>query len=343
MTNFRQTASFSHVTPDIAPGGETRAPEWVELFPAASAGKLVAQDGRHWDLPDPETVVAAFRAGKRDLPFDYEHATELLGPKGHPAPAVGWLKDVAVRAGALWGKVEWTEDGAKAVASRAYRFLSPAFFATKKVGGTVLRLTSVGLTNNPAFTMTALARAQEGDAAAGEEEITMTKAIAQALGLKDDASEADCVARIGAIKTDATTALARAESPSVEKFVARSEHDALIQTCSTLRTENDKLKSDETDKTIGAAVDKAIADGFVPPAIKDSELALCRAIGTDKYAERLKALKPVITPGEGATQARVEEKDGALTIEEKAMCRSLGISEDDFAKERAAERESRAA
>ncbi|WP_444667131.1 phage protease [Cereibacter changlensis] len=90
-----------------------------------------------------------------DLPVDFEHATQIKGGRGEPAPAVGWIKAVEARNGALWGRVDWNTDGANAVASRAYRYPSPVFRfdpATKAV----LAMVSAGLTNNPNLHLAAL-------------------------------------------------------------------------------------------------------------------------------------------------------------------------------------------
>ena len=94
----------------------------------------------------------------RDIPFDLEHSSEIKAPNGDAAPAAGWIKRLEVRNdGEVWGSVDWTEDGAKAILSRQYRYASPAFFAP---GGKITKLVSAGLTNKPAMTMPALARSE---------------------------------------------------------------------------------------------------------------------------------------------------------------------------------------
>lgn len=88
------------------------APEWIQLTPP---GHLIrGRDGREWRMPDPHAVVGRFDPAKEPQ-IDLEHSSQLLAPNGMPAPAVGWIKQIEVRDGAIWGRVEWNADGAAAV------------------------------------------------------------------------------------------------------------------------------------------------------------------------------------------------------------------------------------
>ncbi len=128
-------------------------PEWVELIPA---GEFSGRDGRGPYALDTEAVQAAFASWGMPLAIDYEHQAFNAADNGQPAPAAGWVNAIDVRAGALWGQVEWTERAAGHVAAREYRFLSPVFDHDKQ--GRVLRLLGAGLTNNPNLYLTALNR-----------------------------------------------------------------------------------------------------------------------------------------------------------------------------------------
>lgn len=123
------------------------------------AGQVDSRDSREpWLNDDPAAVIEAtavlgMTAG---LPIDYDHAIELAAPKGLPAPAAGWIKKLRVQDGAIWGDVEWTEPGAKAVASGEWRYISPVLDFAEKTR----RITCVlraSLTNNPALFGTAIA------------------------------------------------------------------------------------------------------------------------------------------------------------------------------------------
>lgn len=129
-----------------------KAPEWIHLIPA---GQVVGRDGREWVNDSPQLVLAAFAARGVDLPLDLEHSTELKATQGEPAPAVGWIKDLQARAGEIWGRVEWTEDGRNAVESKSYRYVSPVFLFERE-SKRVVSLTSAGLTNRPNLFLHAL-------------------------------------------------------------------------------------------------------------------------------------------------------------------------------------------
>lgn len=105
------------------PAGD--APEWIELIPAGPS--IIGRDDRNWMNDRPEVVVERFQAYDRDIPVDFEHATELKAPKGEKAPAAAWITDLENRYGAVWGKVEWNQAGHDAVMHREYRYYSPVW------------------------------------------------------------------------------------------------------------------------------------------------------------------------------------------------------------------------
>lgn len=195
-------------------------PEWVMLIPA---GEFSGRDGRGpFRLARPEAVIGAtneleMAAG---LPVDYDHATDFAAPKGRPAPAAGWIRELAVRDGALWGRVDWTPHGAMAITSREYRYLSPVFQYNAE--GEVTRLLRAGLTNNPNLYLTAISaqaaagvrvrsarpaingsRAQSAAGAAQHPEdkamATLLDELRGILGLHDEVSAAEALAAVRAL------------------------------------------------------------------------------------------------------------------------------------------------
>jgi len=147
-------AAQSPATCDVALKGKT-APEWVQLFPL---GDMRARDGRQWKLTDPARLVAAFRADNVDLAIDYQHQAEKPDISG-PVPAAGWIRELAVRAGALWGRVDWTKAARKMIEEREYRTLSPAFFHDRS--GEIIRLVGAGLVHRPALRLKALTEQED--------------------------------------------------------------------------------------------------------------------------------------------------------------------------------------
>ena len=198
-------------------------PQWVMLIPA---GEFSGRDGRGpFRLADPARVIAATEALglAAGVPIDYDHATDFAAPEGRPAPAAGWIRELAERAGAQWGSVEWTPHGAKAITSREYRYISPVFQYSPD--GAVTRLLRAGLTNNPNLYLTAIsARAVAGMAAPdaglqheaaartaagaelgqGDEAMdTLLQQLCEMLGLDDDASPEEVLAAVRALNESA--------------------------------------------------------------------------------------------------------------------------------------------
>jgi phage I-like protein len=173
-------------------GGKT--PEWVELIPA---GVFTGRDGRGpFENADPNAIIKATKklnmtAG---LPVDYDHATDYAAPNGGPAPASGWIRDLAVRSGAIWGRVEWTPDGSVHVKNKHWAYLSPVFEYVERNGRLVITcLLRAALTNNPNLELQAIAASRQGrSTASGQtiddliEEIVATHSQAKEIHMADD-------------------------------------------------------------------------------------------------------------------------------------------------------------
>jgi len=264
----------------IALAAEGGAPAEIALMPA---GNIIARDGRTFVNDDPAAIVAAFNANNADLPIDLEHASEIKAPKGEAAPAVGWIKKLVARDGGIAAVVEWTEDGARYLTSKAYRYISPAFAHDKASPYRIKRIVSAGLTNQPAFHLPALASHNK------EEDDTMDRAsIATSLGLASAAADTDIVEAIASLKK-------RADQPDPQKFVPKTDLDAALTRATAAEqklTERDKAAH---EGKIVSAIDQAVKDGKIAPASKDHYLALCRSEGGLEQFEKLVATLPKLT------------------------------------------------
>lgn len=141
------------------------APAWIPLLPSPGGeNEIVGRDGRRWTLKDPAAVVAHFADYGADLPLDLEHATHLKAPKGEPAPAQAWIKEMQVRGDrSIWGRVEWTPSGLASWASGGWKYVSPGILHDD--AREIFGLASAGLVTRPALHLPALARSAD-DAAA---------------------------------------------------------------------------------------------------------------------------------------------------------------------------------
>lgn len=299
------------------------APEWIELIPAGPV--VVGVDGRRWANPDPATVVAASRAVNRPLPVDWEHATEHRAPTGQEAPAAGWVEQLELREGAIWGRVEWTPRAANQVRDREYRFVSPVFTYGRAAPNPISRIENVALTNTPNLPLRALNRA----GATTETDVDLASQLREALGLAVDADDA-------AIVTAARTARAanRASEPDMARYAPRADLDAVVARATNAENRLKELDAAAATAAIDAALDQAQREGRVTPASRPGFLAMCRAEGgLDRFKDLAKTL-PVIAGAAASFTAR--KPDGAagdgLTEEERAVCRATGRDPAEFAR-----------
>lgn len=131
------------ITADAAP----RAPTELRIFPF---GSIETTKGRfNFTKKSAALVQAQWKRLGRDVGFDYEHGLFDKTTPGRDRDAAGWGK-IEVRADGLWiTAIRWTPDAARKVATRAFRYLSPAFRAEPKTGE-ILSLENVAITNFPA-------------------------------------------------------------------------------------------------------------------------------------------------------------------------------------------------
>ncbi len=142
---------------------ERRPVAWCKLAPLGE-WKGHPQVGRQAVTPErAQSIVDCFasdyRANATDLVVDYNHAT-LLALSGRIPPdqaiAAGWTKEIELRDGEPWGRIDWTPAAEARIAHGEFRYLSPVFefnVPDRKTGEIVpARLHSIALTNKPFFT-----------------------------------------------------------------------------------------------------------------------------------------------------------------------------------------------
>lgn len=285
------------------------APEWVHLLPA---GQIIARDGRSFVLSDPDAVIAAFEAGGIDLPIDYQHQNDrkealLSGP----VPAAGWIKELANRAGALWGRVEWTAKARDMIRDREYRFLSPSILFNRQTGE-IARLKGAGLVHNPALYLTALASEEDPMPT----EPALIARITALLGLPEDAGADALIAAL-------EERLDQSAKPDPRKY-------APVEVLEDLMRDRRNNAATLSEERATQKVSKALADGYLTPGMKGWAMDLCRtdeeafdtflSMSPPAYAHLHKPLLPNHPP---ETFARLEEDADAA-----AICSQLGIPTD---------------
>lgn len=176
--------------------GEADVPDWIHLVPN---GRIETHDGRGpYQIEDAQAVINASMADRGDIEIDENHASFLSAPKGGEAPARGWIVEMQARDDGIWGRVDWTDDGRRLVASRAYRRISPVFDPETRKTGRISKILNVSLVNrNNLRGLAALNQQQEPD-------MDLMAKLAELLGLEAGADEAAITAAIEALKTPKT-------------------------------------------------------------------------------------------------------------------------------------------
>lgn len=303
----------------IALNAEAASCDWIMLVPAGDPVR--GSDGRVFKNPNPQAVVDAFNRDGVAAPIDINHAQFLKAPAGEDSPAAGWIEQLELREGAIWGRVEWTSVGLNALREKTYRFISPALVAPRE---TITGLAGAGLVNRPNLKMPALNAAEEN---------SMDKELLKKLGLAETASVNDAIAAIDALQTK----LNAAATPSLAVYVPRADYDLIVkqrdeaQAALNARDESERKAKGET------LVEQAVKDGKIAPATKDFYLQLCATEDGLKQVQDFVAKQP-----SHFVQAKVEDadKDGKvqLNAEQKSVADVLGISHDEFAKQLAAQK-----
>ena len=298
----------------FAPGGD--APQWVHLL---SEGMETGRDGRDFDLQDPAALILAFQSSGIDLPIDYEHQSENADAKANgPVPAAGWIKELKLDDGKLWGRVEWTATAREMIQRREYRFLSPAFLYHPKTKA-IVRLKGAGLVHTPNLHLTALAKQEDAMNRPAPKSETTAKPqsfsrLAAALKLPADATEDDMIAALMAL-------LKGEETPDPAKYVP-------VATVQAVLAERNLNLATMSEGRAKAKVDEALRSGHISPAMRDWATALCfnDEASFDKFVSSsipqfAHLMKPMQRPGLAPGQTRQDH--GSEFAD--AICAQLGL------------------
>lgn len=291
---------------DPTAAAKQSGPGWIKLTPR---GKFTARDGRVFDV-DPELLAARFVEDAVDLPVDIDHATVKKAMFGEAAPAVGWISKLEARADGLYGKVEWLAEGLAVLAARTHRYISPTLKHDES--GKAFWLHSAALVAAPAASMAAVASADLSTS----EEPKMLKAIAAALGLSEDASEASCLSAVTNLK-------ARID-PAV--------HQAALDQVKTLSADLDARNAAEHKAKVDALLDGALTAKKIVPAQRDQFAALC---ATTEGLAQVTALLGTMTAtlsASGLDDKQPGDRVSTLSAEDREVMKMLGQTEEEYRK-----------
>lgn len=137
-------------------------------------------------------IIRNFKNDGQPVPVDFEHSSELPANEGsiptEGAPAQGWIHDMKIVNGNLFGLVEWGDLAREYIETKKYKFFSPAirFGAKDRVTGEPIgaRMSSGGMTNNPYLVQMMPLVASDAAANAGSESTVLASRIAS-MGVAD--------------------------------------------------------------------------------------------------------------------------------------------------------------
>lgn len=284
-------------------------------------------------------VIAASRAFWRstDMMVDRDHQSIYSAVKGvgGQAAAAGWIKpdSLAVQDDGIWADVEWTASALDQLNAREYRYLSPVFTVDKT--GRATRIHNVALTNSPAIEELAAAAAQQHQGTQMD-----LKKIAAALGLGEDATEAQICAAIAALNTTAASIRTALGAKDGDDLVAAAQtlkaagapdpsKFAPIAVVQQLQTQVTELVAASSSDKAAAAVNAAIEAGKITPATKDYWLASA-ARDLPAFEAYVAASAAIVPPGERKPLGERPAGRTTLTDEEQKLAASMGIPEDKF-------------
>jgi len=303
----------------LAAGDAPGVPGAIPLIPAGPTVR--GRDGREWtfDQPSIDAVLQAFEARGVELPIDWEHATQHRAPRGEAAPAAGWITALNVRGGALWADVQWTDRGHDQVLAREYRYISPVFDFDPNTGR-IVRLVSAGLTNTPNLPLQALNQEQPM-------KLSLTAALAAALGVSADADEATALTAIESLKTATNR-----EATNLERYVPRADYDQVLQRATN--AEQQLLQRDTVaHKTaVDAAIESALQARKIAPTSVDYHRASCSDRSGLERFQAFVASAPVIAPDAGIEGPPPGATKTALNAEQQQAARLLGLTPEEYAK-----------
>ena len=293
-------------------------------------------------------LMASLAAADTDIVVDYEHGSIKAAESGSPNPAAGWIERYEWDdSQGLMAAIKWTDDAAKMIADKAYRYLSPVLLYN--AAGEVKGLHSVALTNTPALDGMALAAlSKQINPDQPDEGTPMNKeALIKLLGLAADADEQAINQALQALQEQAgdkslTELLAApkdtpkdtppAEPPKAPEGKQPEDAAELAE----LKAQVAALSKQLTALEVGGA-----SDGLIAAALSDGRLLPHQEADARKLAAAdpqafknlmagslaLAALSKSQTGGKGPNQAAP-----ALSAEELAVAAQLGISAADYQK-----------
>ncbi|KIQ55852.1 hypothetical protein SY28_01135 [Meiothermus taiwanensis] len=270
-------------------------------------------------------VREQLRQNGRPWVLDWHHATlDVEAGKRDKAPAAGFIQDVVVEEGYVYGLVEWTPEGAADVMKGAFAFISPVLLHTED--GHVVGYHSHALTNRPGT---------QWQRRIGMEE--KMDWLRQMVGLPPDAGEEQvrtalealqARAQLGDLLVQSLGLSDAAVTPELRARVIRlAANEQVLDEVSRLREQLEQEARQREQQRIQALVEAALEDGRILP--NQRELFL-RLAASDFEATRmaLEALPPRVPTQLPQLQPAQKQERAALSDNDLAVAQLVGVSKE---------------
>jgi len=345
------TQQTSCHTIDLTPE-QGRAPEWVHLLPL---GVFRGRDGRGpYRVADTAAATAVLTATQAHLAgaamvLDYNHQAWLAARTGGPAPAAGWVRELAVRDDGLWGRIDWLPEADQAIAKKEYRYLSPVFDHTPQ--GDVIRLRCAALTNLPNLELTALASQQASPLevpAMPADPVPPPAPPAPPAVTGGNADPLAAVRTAFGLPADADGAAIAAHAQSVAQLLAQKQTPPPVTpdpaqyvpmaAFTALQNQVAGVLAQTAAHAAQTAITEATAAGKLPPALTGwaADYAAKDLAGFQAWVAAAPVLVAAHAQSAGAGGSSAAPPAGApvltpvLTAEQTAVCAQLGLSAEAF-------------
>jgi phage I-like protein len=309
-------------------------------------GLFRAKDGRPSGLSgwrvDAHSVAALkanFAQTRDKRVIDYDHATLYTQQTGNKAPAAAWFDSIDYRPGkgVVALGVEWTAEAKADIEAKKYRYISPVIAYDQKTGA-VTNILMAALTNVAALdgmddlTARAAAHFQFSNT---PEKPSVDKATLALLGLAENAAPETIAQAVAALKAKADQATTKdAEIAALKAQTPDPAEYAPVAALTAMQSEIAALKSAQSARDIDDLVKPALADGRLLPA----QETWARDLGKSNIA----ALKQFIDSAQPIAALKGAQTGGkqpgvnasGLSDEEVAVCSQLGLSHEEFLKNR---------
>jgi phage I-like protein len=360
------TIQYAALAFDLSNGADKA----VRLLPM---GGFASNDGRpapnmQWTLNDggAARIVNYWNTVPEQMVIDYEHQTQKAEFNGLPAPAAGWAIKLEARSDGVYARIDWTAEAAGFIKNKQYRYISPVFSYDGNTGE-VLMLHMAALTNSPGLTgLTELNPAMLSRLTHLHDQSNPTnqtnqpnqqiglhvkKELLALLALAATSTDADVVNKVATLQADYKTAQEHLNTANAQVATLTSSVEATgtelvtlkaagantnVAAMAALQTQVATLQTQLTHNEVAGLVAQGLSDG----RILESTKVWATELGKQDVAQlkSFLAAAPVITALTGQQSHGTQGATDAngLSADELAVCQSMGIAAEDFAKAKTA-------